>query len=112
MAFDQTACPDTTQLPPPPEKVAANREDSGRAPRRPAITDWKITFGLPAREHVTAGWNVTHSQRGATVTAQPVSYDKTIAAGATLPFGFNASESGTAAQPTWYALNGVRCTGH
>jgi len=39
-----------------------------------------------------------------------VSYDKTIPAGGTLPFGFNASDTGTAAQPTWYALNGVRCT--
>jgi cellulase/cellobiase CelA1 len=77
-----------------------------------AVSDWKITFGLPARERVTASWNVTHSQRGSTVTAQPVSYDKTIAAGATLPFGFNASDSSTAARPTWYALNGVRCTGH
>lgn len=77
-----------------------------------ATSGWKVTFGLPAREHVTAGWNITHSQHGTTVTAQPVSYDKTIAAGATLPFGFNASDSGAAAQPAWYALNGVRCTGH
>jgi hypothetical protein len=77
-----------------------------------AVSDWKITFGLPARERVTASWNVTHSQHGATITAQPVSYDKTIAAGATLPFGFNASDSSTAAQRTWYALNGVRCTGN
>jgi cellulase/cellobiase CelA1 len=77
----------------------------------PAVSNWKITFGLPANERVTASWNVTHSQSGAVVTAQPVSYDKTIPAGAALPFGFNASDSGTAAQPTWYALNGVRCSG-
>jgi hypothetical protein len=75
-----------------------------------ATSTWKVTFGLPAHERVTASWNITHSQRGNTVTAQPVSYDKTIPAGATLPFGFNASDSGTAAQPTWFDLNGVRCT--
>jgi hypothetical protein len=77
----------------------------------PATTAWKITFALPARERVTASWNLTHSQIGGTVTAQAVNYDKTIAAGATLPFGFNATDSGAAAQPTWYALNGVRCSG-
>jgi hypothetical protein len=75
-----------------------------------ALNSWKITFGLPSHQRVIVSWNVTHSQSGNIVTTQPVSYDKTIAAGATLPFGFNASDAGTAAQPTWYALNGVRCS--
>jgi hypothetical protein len=75
-----------------------------------AVGGWKVTFTLPAPERVTDSWNVTHSQSGETVIAQPVSYDKTIAAGAFLPFGFTASDSGTAAPPTWYDLNGVRCT--
>jgi len=74
-----------------------------------ALNDWKITFGLPSHQHVTASWNATHSQSGQTVTARPVSYDKTISAGATLPFGFNAADAGTPTPPTWYALNGVRC---
>jgi len=74
-----------------------------------AVSGWKVTFALPARERVVASWNVTHSQSGRNVVARPVSYDKTIAAGGTLPFGFNASDSGTAAPPTWYDLNGVRC---
>jgi hypothetical protein len=74
-----------------------------------ALTDWNITFGLPANQHVSVSWNATHSQNGQTVTSGPVSYDKTIPAGGTLPFGFNASNGGTLAQPTWYALNGVRC---
>src|SRR5581483_3945859 len=75
-----------------------------------AVSSWKITFGLPSQQRVLVSWNATHSQSGQTVTAQPVSYDKTIPAGATLPFGFNASDSGTATQPSWYALNGVRCS--
>jgi hypothetical protein len=78
----------------------------------PATTNWKITFGLPANARVTDSWNLTHSQSGSTVTTQAVSYDKTIAAGATLPFGFVTAGSGeNVAQPTWYALNGLRCTG-
>lgn len=78
----------------------------------PATTGWKITLGLPANARVTASWNLTHSQSGSTVTAQAVSYDKTIAAGGTLPFGIVIAGSGkTVAQPAWYALNGVRCTG-
>jgi len=77
----------------------------------PATTNWKITFGLPAHERVTASWNLTHRQSGSTVTSQPMSYDKTIASGATLPFGFVTAGSGkNVAQPSWYALNGVRCT--
>jgi hypothetical protein len=75
-----------------------------------AVSSWKVTFGLPSGERVLASWNLTHSQSGQTVTAGPVSYDPTIPAGGSLPFGFNASDSGTAAQPAWYALNGVRCT--
>jgi hypothetical protein len=76
----------------------------------PATTDWKITFDLPPLARVTSIWNVTRSQAGNTVTAQAVSYDKTIAAGGTLPFGFVTAGSGKdVAQPTWYALNGVRC---
>ncbi|MFC5910551.1 cellulose binding domain-containing protein [Streptacidiphilus monticola] len=77
-----------------------------------AASAWKVTFGLPAHERLTASWNATHTQRGNLVTLRPVDYDRTIAAGATLPFGFTASDSGTAARPTWYALNGVRCNGH
>lgn len=78
----------------------------------PATTGWKITLCLPANARVTASWNLTHSQSGSTVTAQAVSYDKTIAAGGTLPFGIVIAGSGkTVAQPAWYALNGVRCTG-
>ncbi len=74
-----------------------------------AVSGWKVTFGFPARERVTAIWNATRSQRGETVVARPVWYDKTIAAGSFLPFGFNAAGSGAAAPPTWYDLNGVRC---
>ena len=70
-----------------------------------------MTFGLPSNERITASWNVTHTQNGDVVTAQPVGYDKTIASGTGLAFGFNASDSGTATQPTWYDLNGVRCSG-
>lgn len=77
----------------------------------PATTDWKITFDLPAQARITSSWNLTQSHNGETVTAQAVSYDKTIAAGGTLPFGFVTAGSGKdVAQPTWYALNGVRCT--
>jgi cellulase/cellobiase CelA1 len=76
----------------------------------PATTGWKITFDLPAKARVTSSWNLTHSQDGTTVTAQAVSYDKTIAAGGTLPFGFVTAGSGkNVAQPAWYALTGVRC---
>lgn len=74
-----------------------------------AVSGWRVTFGFPAGERVTAIWNATRSQRGATVVARPVWYDKTIGAGDYLPFGFNASDSGTPAPPTWYDLNGVRC---
>jgi Cellulose binding domain len=75
-----------------------------------ALTGWKVTFSLPAPERVTTSWNATHRQYGQLVSARPASYDPTIAAGATLPFGFNASDpAGTAATPTSYALNGVRC---
>ncbi|MFJ9906142.1 cellulose binding domain-containing protein [Streptomyces sp. NPDC101152] len=76
----------------------------------PATRNWTITFGLPANTRVTNSWNLTRSQDGDTITARAVSYDKTIPAGGTLPFGFvTAGSVQKVAQPTWYALNGVRC---
>lgn len=102
------ACTVTASSTPWPGGYTTNVRITNTGPA--ALTSWKITFDLPSRQRVLLSWNATNSQSGQTVTAQPVSYDKTIPAGGTLPFGFNASDSGTPTQPTSYALNGVRCT--
>lgn len=60
----------------------------------PATTNWTVTFGLPGNTRLTSSWNLTQNQNGDTVTARPVSYDKTIIAGGTLPFGFVTAGNG------------------
>ncbi len=76
------------------------------------ITGWTLQFSFANGQTITQGWNGTFSQAGSTVTVTNLSYNGTIAPGATLssPPGFNGSWSGTNSVPTSFTLNGVRCS--
>jgi glucuronoarabinoxylan endo-1,4-beta-xylanase len=75
-----------------------------------AIDGWALTFTLPAGQTVTSGWSATFSPSSGQVTARNVSYNSTIAAGATVEFGFQAGHTGNTAEPTAFTLNGIPCT--
>ncbi|SPL99349.1 Endo-1,4-beta-xylanase A precursor [[Actinomadura] parvosata subsp. kistnae] len=68
------------------------------------ITNWTVTFTLPAGHTLTGSWNATVTTSGQTVTAKSVSHNGTLAPGAsTTSFGFQASRpSGNTALPTGY----------
>ncbi|TDT97941.1 cellulose binding domain-containing protein [Streptomyces sp. 846.5] len=74
-----------------------------------AVSAWKSAFAFPGNEKITQAWNATYHLKGKAVIAHPVSYDRTIAAGASLTIGYTATYSGADTPPTWYSLNGVRC---
>jgi cellulase/cellobiase CelA1 len=74
-----------------------------------AISNWKLAFAFPGNQKIYNGWSATYHQSGTAVLAHPVSYDGTIAAGASATIGYSATYSGSDTPPTWYDLNGVRC---
>lgn len=75
-----------------------------------AINGWTLAFTLPSGQSITSGWNATYSPSSGQVSARNVDYNGTLAPGATVDIGFQATHSGNTAEPTAFTLNGVPCT--
>ncbi|MFC5923224.1 glycoside hydrolase family 9 protein [Micromonospora vulcania] len=75
-----------------------------------AINGWALRFSFPAGQSVSQGWSATVSQSGAAVTATNLSYNGTVAPGASVSFGFNGTHTGSNPKPTAFTLNGTPCT--
>ncbi|MEU6667999.1 cellulose binding domain-containing protein [Streptomyces sp. NPDC046727] len=75
-----------------------------------AIDGWSLAFTLPEGQTITSGWNADYSPASGRVTARNVSHNATIAPGASVDIGFQATHSGNTAGPSSYALNGTACT--
>jgi peptidoglycan/xylan/chitin deacetylase (PgdA/CDA1 family) len=73
------------------------------------VTNWRLTFTLPAGQTITSGWNATYSPSSGQVTATNAGYNGTIAAGASVGIGYQATHNGNTGGPTGFALNGVAC---
>jgi lysophospholipase L1-like esterase len=69
-----------------------------------ASSAWTATFTFAGGQQITQSWNTTLTQSGATVTARNASYNGTLAAGASIMFGFTATWN------TVNALPAVTCT--
>ncbi|WUT66367.1 glycoside hydrolase family 6 protein [Streptomyces sp. NBC_00683] len=76
-----------------------------------AISTWQLEWSFAGGEKVSQGWNATVTQSGAAVTAKNLSYNGTLASGASASFGFNATGNGNSAVPATFKLNGVACNG-
>lgn len=76
-----------------------------------AINGWTLTFSFANGQTITQLWNGNSTQSGANVTITNVSYNGSIAPGATIGSspGFNGSWSGSNTVPTSFKLNGVSC---
>jgi beta-glucosidase len=75
-----------------------------------AVNGWTLRFAFGgANQRVSQGWSATWAQSGAEVSATNLSYNGTIAAGASLSIGFNGS-GGAAPRPGAFTLNGAACT--
>ncbi|MFI7130377.1 PHB depolymerase family esterase [Nonomuraea sp. NPDC050153] len=74
------------------------------------LTSWALAFTLPGGQTVTSAWNATISPTSGQVTARNVSYNGTVAPGASASFGFQATHTGNTAKPSAFTLNGATCT--
>ncbi len=76
-----------------------------------AVNGWTVAFSLPSGQTITNGWNATYAPLSGRVSASNVSYNATVAPGASVSFGFQATHTGNSGAPTAYTLNGATCTG-
>ena len=75
-----------------------------------AMTSWNLTWTWAKNQRVTQSWNSNYSQPAASVSFTNMSYNASIAPGATLTgMGFNASFNGTNPAPTAFYVNGTLC---
>ncbi|WP_156365854.1 glycoside hydrolase family 48 protein [Nocardiopsis sp. NRRL B-16309] len=72
--------------------------------------DWALTWSRPSGEEITGAWNAEVEQSGGTVTATPVGWNSTIAAGGQTSFGFQLTHGGQAATPEAFELDGGACS--
>ncbi|WP_433262138.1 chitinase [Actinosynnema sp. CS-041913] len=73
-----------------------------------AITGWKVEFDLPSGTSVAAYWDALQTNASGHYSFTHREYNRTVAPGATVTFGFNATG---AAVPANCKLNGAACTG-
>jgi cellulase/cellobiase CelA1 len=80
--------------------------NTGTAP----VNGWSLVFTLPSGQTITSGWNATYAPTSGQVTARNLSYNGTLAPGASVGLGFQATHTGNAAAPASFTLNGTACT--
>ncbi|WP_327048553.1 cellulose binding domain-containing protein [Microbispora sp. NBC_01189] len=76
------------------------------------ISGWTLRFTFPsAGERLDQGWSADWSQgTGTAVTASNLAWNATLAPGASVSIGFNASHTGVSDPPSAFSLNGAPCT--
>jgi hypothetical protein len=73
------------------------------------IAGWSAGFAFAGDQRITNVWNAVVNQSGAAVSAGALSYNRTIAPGASTSFGFLGSWTASDAPPTTFTLNGSLC---
>ena len=74
-----------------------------------AINGWSLAFTLAGGQTVTSAWNATISPASGQVTAKNLGYNGSVAPGASVSFGFQATHTGNTSAPGDFTLNGTRC---
>ncbi|MET7965526.1 cellulose binding domain-containing protein [Micromonospora sp. NPDC005305] len=75
-----------------------------------AVNGWTLNYNLPSGQTITGSWNATVTQSGSAVSARNLSYNGTLAPGASTSFGYQATLSGGFSTPSSFTLNGSTCT--
>ncbi|MFC8392247.1 MULTISPECIES: cellulose-binding domain-containing protein [unclassified Streptomyces] len=76
---------------------------------RDPLDSWRVGFAFPDGQRITQMWDASLDQDGSRVTATAADYNKSVAAGGKLAFGFLASRDGTNHPPSGFTLNGRTC---
>jgi len=71
------------------------------------ISNWKLSFDLPAGAKISSLWNATFTASGQHITVTPASWDSTLTTGQHAVVGFVVNGSGA---PTGCAINGADCS--
>jgi len=74
------------------------------------VNGWTLAYTLPGGQAITNSWNATVTASGSSVTARNVSWNGTLAPGASTSFGYQGTHGGSYASPTAFTLNGSACT--
>ncbi|PWR10392.1 cellulose 1,4-beta-cellobiosidase, partial [Micromonospora acroterricola] len=76
------------------------------------VNGWTLGWTFPnSGQRVQQGWSAEFTQSGSQVTARSLSYNGSLATGASISLGFNGAWSGSNPKPTSFTLNGVTCNG-
>jgi hypothetical protein len=70
---------------------------------------WTLAWTFAGDQRVTSSWSADVTQSGKTVTARNQAFNRSIATGASVQFGFQATFQGSNDIPADFTLNGVRC---
>ncbi|UJW29364.1 glycoside hydrolase family 9 protein [Saccharothrix sp. AJ9571] len=74
-----------------------------------AWNGWTLKFAFGGEQKLQHGWSATWSQSGRDVTATNLPWNGTVAPGASVTVGFNASSPGPATTPATFSVNGSTC---
>jgi beta-glucosidase len=74
------------------------------------INGWTLKFSFAGTQQVTQGWSATWSQSGTAVTATNLSWNGTLAPGASTSIGFNGTYTGANVKPNAFTINGSACS--
>ncbi|MEV0610017.1 PQQ-dependent sugar dehydrogenase [Polymorphospora rubra] len=79
--------------------------NTGTAP----LDGWSLAWSFDAGQRIGGGWSAALTQQGSTVTATNLSWNRVVAPGATVTFGFLGTYSGANPAPTAFTLGGAAC---
>lgn len=74
------------------------------------VNGWVIAWTYADGQVITSGWDAAFAQNGAEVTATNLSWNQTVAPGASVTAGFGGTHTGTNTVPTAFTVNGATCT--
>ncbi|MGX7828403.1 PQQ-dependent sugar dehydrogenase [Actinokineospora sp. 24-640] len=73
------------------------------------VAGWSVGWTYADGQRVTQAWNATITQQGAAVTATNADWNRVIAPGASVQFGFLGAKGAANTAPTAFTLNGRAC---
>jgi endoglucanase len=80
--------------------------NTGQAP----IEGWRLEWSFAGDQKLVNSWNGVATQSGQRVSVANAEWNRTIPAGSTASFGFQASYSGANTRPAAFVLNGATCS--
>jgi endoglucanase len=74
------------------------------------INGWTVAWTFPGDQKISQMWSATFTQTGEAVSAVNQTYDASVAAGASVSFGFTGTFTSSDANPTAFTVNGTACS--